>query len=1137
MADQSERIVLEFPVDQAVKNAGRINSEIGQVEKTSERAAKSLSTNAQQTGQSIVTIMDRSRASTERLVASIEARVFGLKPKLDQLAAQRDQALNRVGGDSNASARINSAFDKLIAKQKEVESGAHGLGETIKGWIEHPLSSAGNAAESFVAQFGKVGVVAAGVGVGLVAAGVAAFELVESQTAAAKATVNLSEELGVSISQTAVLQAQARIAGVGVDSFAGLVRKLSHELTDNSEASQGTRKKFQELGIDLVDIKGNLRDPISLLGDFSDRLSKFPDHAHKVALLNDAFGKGAVALLPLLEHFRETEEAANKLGAGLDADVTKRLAETEDELDKIGIAWGRLRLEMAGGIVATIKIIRGDFKFEDITPQGVLQQMASLSATALPVGGVNKEARARVEAEQASSADFQFGGAQDVVAPGVFAGRKLIEQFQNRPGLEAMKRKLADLERQQAEANPASLTGADASIVQQRINRFDDLGGKIVTQKAQIKEMEEAPQRIAKAVQDAAAGLNAGIEAELGPISKILYKFQQQIDDAEAALRKEPTGSGRLQLFGAISDLQEGRDLQVTAESNKIILGEMDLGRKAHAEEYRAATEDINRQAELSAKVFQDEKRQAEEVANIRGENLRDELGLSEISIKARRDSELRSVESLAATTVGQKIAVEQKKAEIEEQYAQKSLELKTRMLDLEQSIELAKAGDNAELILAIDQKYGIAQKQLQLATDAEITAAQQTAQVNSTRIVVDENQKRLDTLQRQAEGVFDSMVRAWKDGWSGAASFFETLLLTAIKNVVTSQIARSLNQMMGGFDPGQRAGKLGGGFLGSLLGAFGGGGGSFAIANPAAALGPGNTSGFAGPLDPFKIGSGGPASHAGIPDVGGIASIAKGGFSASSLAGLGLGVAGLGLGGAFKLGQSDSVFGKAAAIPTGVASGLLGFGALTSLFPALIGAGPVGWIAAAGIGAVAGLLGIFRKKAEDKIVEKVKSVYGINIDKSFAKDPLVGIIKQNFGGDIDVGIRSPQVRELLELYAMSTGQNPGGLVAHVRSSTFANVGGVLQQLPTYQNGEAVFAGARVSTALNPGGSSGPVVIQSLQVMVGDKSLGNLVDGRAAEVVRSSGRAVAQAAAQGQKDGVARRSASAFLLQPGFRTS
>jgi len=128
---------------------------------------------------------------------------------------------------------------------------------------------------------------------------------------------------------------------------------------------------------------------------------------------------------------------------------------------------------------------------------------------------------------------------------------------------------------------------------------------------------------------------------------------------------------------------------------------------------------------------------------------------------------------------------------------------------------------------------------------------------------------------------------------------------------------------------------------------------------------------------------------------------------------------------------------------------------------------GPLGAAIGAGVGALAGTIRLFVKGAEEKLIEKVKAVYGIKIDRGFARDPLLGIIKQSFGGNIDVGIRSPQVRDLIELYAMSTGQQPGGgFTPQMQPISLVQRGGSITQSPTFQNGALLAPAGRASTPI-----------------------------------------------------------------------
>jgi hypothetical protein len=206
----------------------------------------------------------------------------------------------------------------------------------------------------------------------------------------------------------------------------------------------------------------------------------------------------------------------------------------------------------------------------------------------------------------------------------------------------------------------------------------------------------------------------------------------------------------------------------------------------------------------------------------------------------------------------------------------------------------------------------------------------------------------------------------------------------------------------------------------------------------------------------------------------------------------------------------------------------------------ALIGAkfgGPLGAAIGAGIGALAGTARLFIKGASEKIVEKVKAAYGITISKQFALDPLLGIIKQNFGGNISVGIRSQQVKDLVELYGMSTGQDAFGVNAASRpvARSFALSGGSFSQQASFQNGVSIpldrLAGGTVAT--NAGAA--PVVQGTIQLDA--EATAAFFQGQAASFVSGNPRAVQASVMTANRQNAGRKEQLATMLQPGILTS
>src|ERR1035441_7790660 len=86
------------------------------------------------------------------------------------------------------------------------------------------------------------------------------------------------------------------------------------------------------------------------------------------------------------------------------------------------------------------------------------------------------------------------------------------------------------------------------------------------------------------------------------------------------------------------------------------------------------------------------------------------------------------------------------------------------------------------------------------------------------------------------------------------------------------------------------------------------------------------------------------------------------------------------------------------------------------------------------------------------KTKDKIKALYGVDIaDKGVLKQ-IVDMTKSEFGGNIDMAIRCPQIRDLIQLYAMTTGQKTTGMPGAVTPLSLVETGGSLFQSPQYNN-------------------------------------------------------------------------------------
>ncbi len=648
----------------------------------------------------------------------------------------------------------------------------------------------------------------------------------------------------------------------------------------------------------------------------------------------------------------------------------------------------------------------------------------------------------------------------------------------------------------------------------------------------QLEQQIEMAGKVKDAEKQAEELKNSARVQELKGLDAIAEKYQQQ-----------------LKLYGlsaqAVRDLAEANRVLIAIENQKLVKTGTDAALKASA----AGRSNDNR-------LFF-EREAADTEAAKRVQELQNDIAKAGIDARIERqrvatETEIRQLDLVRATTVNQKVAIEQQKAKLEEDGIIKRFALLQENLDRELKAELANMeaiaiarGVSEERIAeqrdAIVRLKAERDKALEIRTQGEIDAVREQAQIRSANIIRDNNQRLFDSFKRQAEGVWDALTRSGESAWKKIGDLFKVTILTALKDVVTSQVAASLTGLVTGQRVSLQSSTGGGGILQRLLGF--GGLGSVPVFGAGA---PGGTPGFAGPVSAGGGGQGGGSGFSGL--LGGGA--ANGGGILQSLKNLGnIGRDPFGQSVTNGAVSSARGVGGAAGGALLLGGGILGFDGLrrggllglaeTTGAGALIGAkfgGPLGAAIGAGIGALAGTIRLFVKGAAEKIVDRVKSVYGVTISKQFASDPLLGIIKQNFGGNVDLGIRSKQVRDLIELYQMSTGQGNGQLGPVQRPATLLQTSGGLFQAPSFANGAVLpslggaipsLPGAPVAAAEQP-----PVIIQ---VSVPDAA--GWLEGGTLNAVQRNGRVVAQSVNSAARRNIGRIEPVKNAMSPNLVTS
>lgn len=232
--------------------------------------------------------------------------------------------------------------------------------------------------------------------------------------------------------------------------------------------------------------------------------------------------------------------------------------------------------------------------------------------------------------------------------------------------------------------------------------------------------------------------------------------------------------------------------------------------RKALADYLKDEEAVARKQLEWEAHRYQRRLQHDADIAEKNLDHLRDVYAFEEQRAGFDRDARLRHVEGMDAQTLQQKILVEQRKADIEIEYLEKVHEVKRRLYDmdtsrmvLEEELALKRLDYGAKEIEAriaeLTQQRDVIRQQADEANDAAVQAARETAANRQTQLVRDHTKQVFESIKQQAGGVFDALLNKSQSVWAAVANTLKTAILTAMKDVITSQIAATFTRLITG--------------------------------------------------------------------------------------------------------------------------------------------------------------------------------------------------------------------------------------------------------------------------------------------------------------------------------------------------
>ena len=216
----------------------------------------------------------------------------------------------------------------------------------------------------------KLGSVAAGIGKGLakiavgIAATVGAVSLVVSKYVSMLDKIGkTAEKLGIDPEFLQKLRFAAEQTGVKVEA---LDMGLQRFIRRTAEAAKGTgeaKQALSDLGIELFDNKGQLRDVESVLFDVADAIANTTDSSERVRLAFKFFDSEGVALVATLQEgsagLREFFKEAENLGIIISGKTTAKAEKAADAFNRIKKQINALVSGIIGAFLPALEAVSG----------------------------------------------------------------------------------------------------------------------------------------------------------------------------------------------------------------------------------------------------------------------------------------------------------------------------------------------------------------------------------------------------------------------------------------------------------------------------------------------------------------------------------------------------------------------------------------------------------------------------------------------------------------------------------------------------------------------------------------------------------------------------------------------------------
>lgn len=272
---------------------------------------------------------------------------------MQQVAEDANEALARGDISQEQYASLQAEIAKTSASLGDLEDSANDSGEELEETGDEAeeagvdMEAFGEAAEKAgeiaVAAFEAVVAAAAAVGAAVVgamtAAGTALVNATVNTSQLADELMTMSSTTGLATDTLQELNYASELLDVDTQTVTGSMTKLLRTMSSADGGSASAQEAFENLGISIYDVDGNLRSTEDVFWDAIDALGQFENETERDAASMELFGKSARELNPLIEAgsgaFEALAEEAHEVGYVMSGDTLDAFGAFDDNMQRM----------------------------------------------------------------------------------------------------------------------------------------------------------------------------------------------------------------------------------------------------------------------------------------------------------------------------------------------------------------------------------------------------------------------------------------------------------------------------------------------------------------------------------------------------------------------------------------------------------------------------------------------------------------------------------------------------------------------------------------------------------------------------------------------------------------------------------